>query len=116
MMPPLLTLIIPLLAAFLGTICYNHGSSILQFLSFNDHLPFPPHYASWNTWFHPSQYTSTSSEVGRKKGWNIHHYLGGIGPWVEMVDEEESELGGIHVPEGCFVNQVHMVSVAVWFL
>lgn len=111
-MPPILTFAIPLLAAFLGTFCYNRGSSILpspvtQLLSsYNQSVP--PHYASWNTWFHPSRTVTTE----KPKGWNQHYYLGGNGPWVEMIDDENLNLGSIHPPEGCFVDQVHMV----WFL
>lgn len=111
-MPPLLTFIIPFLAVFIGTFCYNRGSSLLpspvfQFLTSYDQFSIPPHYASWDTWFHPYRALSTGS--ARRKGWNIHHHLGGTGPWIEMIDDKEFKSGGIHPPEGCFIDQIHMV-------
>lgn len=42
------------------------------------------------------------------KGWNILYHLGGNGPWVEKVIDVVD--GGIAVPTGCEVEQVHMVS------
>ena len=41
--------------------------------------------------------------------WNILYHLGGNGPWIEKVDGVAH--GGIGVPEGCRVEQVHMVRV-----
>ena len=40
--------------------------------------------------------------------WNILYHLGGNGPWVEKVIDVVE--GGIAVPKGCEVEQVHMVS------
>ncbi|PYH91930.1 phosphoglycerate mutase-like protein [Aspergillus ellipticus CBS 707.79] len=42
-------------------------------------------------------------------GWNIHHHLGGYGPWVEKLDGED-ELQGIDPPDRCTIDQVHMMS------
>lgn len=108
----LLAFVVPLLASLLGTFCYNRGSldlpsPVKQFLS--SYSQAPPHYASWDTWFHPYRDLKTSGGRGKPRGWNQHHYLGGNGPWVEMIDEEKLDLGGIQPPEGCFVDQVHMV-------
>lgn len=108
-MPPLLSFAIPLLAAFFSTFCYDRGSFILpssvtQFLSSYTQT-VPPHYASWNTWFHPSRVVTADNP----KGWNQHYYLGGTGPWVEMIDGEKLDFEGIRPSEGCFVDQVHMV-------
>lgn len=113
-MPSLLTFVVPVLAALFGTFCYNRGSLVLpsavnQFLG--SYSQAPPHYASWDTWFHPSRNLKVDNRAGNSRGWNQHHYLGGNGPWVEMLDEEELDLGGIQPPEGCSVEQVHMVCI-----
>lgn len=42
------------------------------------------------------------------KDWNLLYHLGGNGPWIEM--EDGVVQGGIGPPNGCFVEQVHMVS------
>lgn len=110
-MSSLLTFIIPFFAAFLGVFFYNGSlsSPVFQFLtSYNQH-PIAPHHASWNTWLNPSRAISEGSGVSRRRGWNIHHHLGGNGPWVEMIDDEEFRPRGIHPPEGCTVDQIHMV-------
>lgn len=39
--------------------------------------------------------------------WNILYHLGGNGPWIKKVDGVVD--GGVDVPEGCKVEQVHMV-------
>jgi hypothetical protein len=42
--------------------------------------------------------------------WNLFYHLGGNGPWIEMLD---SRFGSYRdegkPPEGCVVDQVHMV-------
>jgi acid phosphatase len=74
-----------------------------------------PHQSSWSTWFHPERvwsrdghnvgYSNRAGAVTRD--WNILYHLGGVGPWVEKtIDVLE---GGIAVPDGCEVEQVHMV-------
>jgi len=39
--------------------------------------------------------------------WNILYHLGGNGPWIRKTDNVMP--GGIDVPAGCRVDQVHMV-------
>jgi acid phosphatase len=73
-----------------------------------------PHHASWGSWWHPERVTSHSSQEGagaRTKDWNILYHLGGNGPWVEKVDNVVE--GGLAPPEGCVVEQVHMVCSAL---
>lgn len=47
----------------------------------------------------------------RQDDWNLFHHLGGNGPWIQKLDplfgtyEAEGKP-----PEGCVVDQVHMVS------
>lgn len=99
-MSSLLTFIISFFAAFLGVFFYNGSlpSPVFQFLtSYNQH-PISPHHASWNTWLHPSRAISEGSGVSRRRGWNIHHHLGGNGPWIEMIVDEEFRSRGIHPP------------------
>lgn len=65
-----------------------------------------PYTSSWGSWWHPQRsHGSGSSESGR--GWNILYHLGGNGPWIEKT--EGVVKGGIGVPKGCSVEQVHMV-------
>lgn len=65
-----------------------------------------PYTSSWASWWHPQRsHGRGSSEFGR--GWNLLYHLGGNGPWIEKVDGVVK--GGIGVPEGCRVEQVHMV-------
>ncbi|KAF2689583.1 phosphoglycerate mutase-like protein [Lentithecium fluviatile CBS 122367] len=74
-----------------------------------------PHQSSWGSWFHPDWiwHRETRSSLQQQAGaltrdWNILYHLGGVGPWVEKtVDVVE---GGIAVPEGCEVEQVHMMA------
>jgi acid phosphatase len=62
-----------------------------------------PYTSSWRSWWHPERGGRSSI----KKGWNLLYHLGGNGPWIEKVDGVVD--GGIGVPEGCNVEQVHMV-------
>lgn len=62
---------------------------------------YSPHGASWRTWFHPRR----TGSAGRKGEWNLLYHLGGNGPWVELGEGQ----AGIEPPEGCIVDQVHMV-------
>ncbi|KAF2177172.1 hypothetical protein K469DRAFT_720857 [Zopfia rhizophila CBS 207.26] len=74
-----------------------------------------PHHASWESWWHPqriwggTEETHTRGQGGSAltKDWNILYHLGGNGPWVEKVVDVVD--GGIAVPQGCEVEQVHMV-------
>lgn len=113
-MASILTFFVPFLAILLGTFSYNRGSlmlpsSVSELLG--SYIQVPPHYASWDTWFHPDRMTTENERTGIPRKWNYHYYLGGNGPWVEMMDEEDLDLEGIQPPEGCFVEQVHMVCI-----
>jgi len=72
-----------------------------------------PHQASWHSWFHP-QRARTDPILGRGGGeisqnWNILYHLGGYSPWIEKVDDVVPLNRGVAPPEGCSVEQVHMV-------
>ncbi len=62
-----------------------------------------PYTSTWGSWLHPARVKGASIE----KGWNILYHLGGNGPWVEKRDGVVQ--GGIGTPDGCLVEQVHMV-------
>jgi acid phosphatase len=71
-----------------------------------------PHHSSWSSWWHPQRSHGTTAEHKQGAGavttdWNILYHLGGNGPWVEKVIDIVD--GGIAAPEGCHVEQVHMV-------
>ncbi|ORY18701.1 histidine phosphatase superfamily [Clohesyomyces aquaticus] len=71
-----------------------------------------PHQSSWRSWWHP-QHMLGGAHAGHIHGhggkdWNILYHLGGNGPWVEKVVDVVD--GGIAVPHGCKVEQVHMMS------
>jgi acid phosphatase len=71
-----------------------------------------PHHASWESWWHPQRNDESRAARSQDAGttdrdWNILYHLGGNGPWVEKVIDVVD--GGIAVPEGCEVEQVHMV-------
>lgn len=81
-----------------------------------------PYASSWGSWLHPErmdgvrriQLDDALGGVGSGQGggevghdWNILYHLGGNGPWIEKVDGVVK--GGIGVPEGCRVGQIHMV-------
>ena len=58
--------------------------------------------AIMNNWTHPQiSATNTTND------WNILYHLGGNGPWISKVDGVVE--GGLAPPEGCRVEQVHMV-------
>jgi acid phosphatase len=76
-----------------------------------------PHHSSWTSWWHPQRSEGTPSEHRQGAGaitndWNILYHLGGNGPWVEKVIDIVD--GGIAVPDGCHVEQVHMVGHEQW--
>lgn len=74
-----------------------------------------PHQPSWSAWFHPERvWMQDVHKNGHRdragavtRDWNILHHLGGVGPWVEKTADVVE--GGIAVPDGCEVEQVHMV-------
>ncbi|KAF2116521.1 histidine phosphatase superfamily [Lophiotrema nucula] len=75
-----------------------------------------PHQSSWSSWWHPHHavekerhHSSRAQRAGATtKDWNILYYLGGNGPWVEKVHNVVE--GGIAVPDGCKVEQIHMMA------
>ncbi|XHF96587.1 hypothetical protein AWENTII_000212 [Aspergillus wentii] len=102
------TLIISFVAAFTGIFCYYNLQIPVSFPLVEvstPHKDVSPHHASWNTWFHPFRSHAGSSDTDQKKEWDLLYHLGGIGPWVEKVDGE-----GISPPEGCSIDQVHLLS------
>ncbi|KAF1978005.1 phosphoglycerate mutase-like protein [Bimuria novae-zelandiae CBS 107.79] len=104
-----------LLFALLWTSCPNCPSTCSSFDDpHSGYLQYTsaerPHQASWGSWHHPKH---SKHGVGQRasavtQNWNILYHLGGNGPWVEKVDDVVE--GGIGVPEGCNVEQVHMMS------
>lgn len=74
-----------------------------------------PHHSSWSTWWHPERSDGVPAEHKMGAGaitrdWNILYHLGGNGPWVEKVIDVVD--GGIAVPKGCAVEQMHMVGLS----
>ncbi|OJD35609.1 phosphoglycerate mutase-like protein [Diplodia corticola] len=79
-----------------------------------------PYSSSWISWWNKDRHaasmngaplgTNARGQGGGAIGqdWNVLYHLGGNGPWVEKVDGVLDE--GIAVPEGCNVEQVHMMS------
>jgi acid phosphatase len=101
---PLWTIIFSFVAAIASILYHSRGSLLIcprnaLFISQS------PYYPSWNTWTHPS--TSGGSKDSHRD-WNLFYYLGGYGPWVEKLDGH-AESQSIYPPEGCAINQVHMV-------
>lgn len=107
-LPPIFSIVLPLATALVGIFTYNHGTaSIFRCPGFLN--PFhSPHHSSWNTWFHPFRSLPSADAGSRQKDWNILYHLGGNGPWIEKIDGDSQSLG-IAPPEGCSVDQVHMV-------
>lgn len=72
-----------------------------------------PHQSSWSSWWHPQRSEERGQHDQQSAGtitsdWNILYHLGGNGPWVEkIIDVVE---GGIGVPSGCEVEQVHLMA------
>ena len=117
--PPLITILLSFLAAILGIISYSNGPTTVTILDL--FCPYTrsclnqfisPHYSSWDTWFHHSQYLFPKTSPGRdrRKDWNLLYHLDGNGPWIEKVDGDGGDgVRGIKPPEGCVVEQVHLV-------
>lgn len=98
----------------------DFGSQISLLIKTPPEQQYPerPHAASWKSWWHPQRISSGEERhlgtlrQGQGGGaissdWNILYHLGGNGPWIEKVDGVVE--GGIAAPEGCKVEQVHMV-------
>lgn len=76
-----------------------------------------PHSPSWGTWFHPQRlsYGAGQPIARQRPGWNILYHLGGNGPWVQRIDSAltASVATEIAPPDGCTVEQVHLVCVCL---
>jgi acid phosphatase len=122
--------VLPLIAILFG-LYYNNFSLCPSFCSYtclsdtkSTHPGYfeyecagKPHHSSWESWWHPQRSDGTAAEHKHGAGfttndWNILYHLGGNGPWVEKVIDVVD--GGIAVPEGCQVEQVHMVGHALF--
>ncbi|KAI9682517.1 MAG: acid phosphatase pho5 [Trizodia sp. TS-e1964] len=69
--------------------------------------PSSPNCASWKSWWHPQRVEEDAQDTPSKT-WNLLYHLGGNGPWIEKTDGVLP--GGIGPPDGCVVDQVHMLS------
>ncbi|KAL1979715.1 hypothetical protein VTN96DRAFT_5259 [Rasamsonia emersonii] len=73
-----------------------------------------PHSPSWGTWFHPQRLRQQpgQSTTKQRPGWNLLYHLGGNGPWVQRADPAltTSAAAEIAPPDGCTVDQVHLMS------
>ena len=81
---------------------------------FPDFYPFTSPYEAWRT--ASSVKVQQIPEAGGASGrwdWNILYHLGGNGPWIPKVDGVVE--GGIDVPQGCNIEQIHMVGLAIDF-
>jgi hypothetical protein len=62
-------------------------------------------------WTHPHiLVTNTTTH----EEWNILYHLGGNGPWVPKVDGPFGD--DLSIPEGCKIEQVHMVGATQYLL
>ncbi|KAI9882833.1 MAG: hypothetical protein M1823_005419 [Watsoniomyces obsoletus] len=66
-----------------------------------------PYTSSWRSWWHSQRYEAGNGNM-IEKGWNLLYHLGGNGPWIEKIDGVVD--AGVGPPEGCRVEQVHMMS------
>jgi acid phosphatase len=105
----------PLCPSLCSQTCPSPDTSNLHSGYFGYECAGRPHHSSWTSWWHPHRSDGTAAEYKKGAGsitsdWNILYHLGGNGPWVEKVIDIVH--GGIAVPEGCQVEQVHMVGHA----
>ncbi|KAJ5241977.1 uncharacterized protein N7469_000304 [Penicillium citrinum] len=103
-----------LIILFSAITLYNHGSPSLPridsvTLSRGASDNTTPRGASWKSWFHPLRVAENNKHKKPVKGWNLFEHLGGYGPWIEKVDEQ-GVLTDLAPPEGCSINQVHLMS------
>lgn len=93
--------------------CRPHTTETLHSGYFGYECAGKPHHSSWSSWWHPERSDGIPAEHKMGAGaittdWNILYHLGGNGPWVEKVIDVVD--GGIAVPKGCVVEQMHMMS------
>ncbi|KAI9787879.1 MAG: acid phosphatase pho5 [Peltula sp. TS41687] len=87
----------------------NNQHQVVPFFSLASFYTLVPYTSSWVSWWG----TSENKRKHKKdksiidKDWNLLYHLGGNGPWIEKVDGVVA--GGVAPPEGCAVEQVHMV-------
>lgn len=106
---PLLVLLAAVLLYLLRDVvslfCLSHpevfGISWLNFQALKLHT------LGLDTWI-CSEYAVVPSSTGQEPGWNLLHHLGGNGPWIQHASSYGSQ-SAIEPPEGCKVEQVHMV-------
>lgn len=108
-----------LIILFSAITLYNHGSHSLPridsvTLSRGASDNTTPRGASWKSWFHPLRVAENNKHKKPVKGWNLFEHLGGYGPWIEKVDEQ-GVLTDLAPPEGCSINQVHLVWTFIFF-
>ncbi|KAL1304807.1 hypothetical protein AAFC00_003735 [Neodothiora populina] len=95
------------------------AASVSQILPPLTHL-YESHRSGWWTSF--SGDTEGERRDGGEGDWDLLYHLGGNGPWIRKMDgvvgglddegerEGEEHGGGVGVPRGCMVDQVHMLS------
>jgi hypothetical protein len=70
-----------------------------------------PYAASWKTWYFPDGWAENKHGAlnGGKvdEDWNLYEHLGGNGPWIPK--RNGIVTNNTAPPEGCTVQQVHMV-------
>lgn len=93
---------------------FSPFESCIRLPDFLSHLQSPvrlnhgsPHVPSWSSWFHPQGSIDLAYQPEKQR--NRLYNLGRTGPWVEMLDHVLPRGNGIGPPEGCSVDQVHMV-------
>lgn len=126
----LLKLIIPFSAIFLAFLYYHSSPtsccpirepSTPPCEDYQLKAPANPHVASWKTWFHPSQSLAVNFTASTFKDWNLFRHLGGLGPWIEHGPsrtgnpDEEEQGSSLAPPDGCAIDQVHMVCKSLRF-
>lgn len=109
---PLLKIILALFAIYLAVTVYNNVFVAPLTQTRGPQIQVPgaatPHSASWKTWFHPLQAQPNATRESSEE-WNLFQHLGGNGPWIEKSGSNDEM--SIAPPEGCSVDQVHMVGV-----
>jgi acid phosphatase len=120
------SIVVPVIALFIALgllrdplcegLCSSSCSSNAE-INYSGYLQYDcaskPHQSTWSSWWHPQRSDGVLAEHKQGAGvttndWNILYHLGGNGPWVERIIDVVD--GGIAVPEGCQVEQVHMVN------
>jgi hypothetical protein len=117
--------------AFLAVVCTFAIFALIWSYSTADRKPLPksakpeplktfvapygvrPLTSTWKQWFYPGAWSEGRIEAQRggktDKDWNIYYHLGGNGPWIPKHDGVVTN--DTAPPEGCTVQQVHMVRV-----